>query len=95
MILGGGVALGSHGAKAATRLAANTSPEPVSNIVLSVGEDIFTFGSTIVMAFFPIVILVVVVIFLILLVWLGPKVIRALRRMLDRLRGSSAAAAST
>jgi len=95
MILGGGVALGSHGAKAATRLAANTSPEPVSNIVLSVGEDIFTFGSTIVMAFFPIVILVVVVIFLILLVWLGPKVIRALRRMLGRLRGSPGAAAST
>lgn len=94
MILGGGVALGSHGAKAATRLAANTSPEPVSNIVLSVGEDIFTFGSTIVMAFFPIVILVVVVIFLILLVWLGPKVIRALRRMLGRLRGSPAAAST-
>jgi hypothetical protein len=95
MILGGGVALGSHGAKAATRLAANTSPEPVSNIVLSIGEDILTFGSTILMAFFPVVILVVVVIFLILLVWLGPKVIRALRRMLARLRGSSAAAAST
>jgi len=95
MILGGGIALGSHGAKAATRLAANTSPEPVSNIVLSVGEDILTFGSTIVMAFFPVVILVVVVIFLILLVWLGPKVIRALRRMLIRLRGSSGVAAST
>lgn len=35
----GGLALTSHGAKATTRLAANTSPEPVSNILLSVGED--------------------------------------------------------
>ncbi len=35
----GGLALTSHAAKATTRLAANTSPEPVSNIVLSVGED--------------------------------------------------------
>jgi hypothetical protein len=88
MILGGGIALGSHGTKAATRLAANTSPEPVSNAVLSIGEDILTFGSTILMAFFPVVILIVVVIFLILLVWLGPKVIRALRRLLGRFRGA-------
>ncbi len=35
----GGLALTSHGAKATTRLAANTSPEPVSNIALSLGED--------------------------------------------------------
>ncbi len=35
----GGLALTSHGAKATTRLAANTSPEPVSNIALSVFED--------------------------------------------------------
>jgi hypothetical protein len=34
-----GLALTSHSAKATTRLAANTSPEPVSNIVLSVVED--------------------------------------------------------
>lgn len=35
----GALALTSHGAKATTRLAANTSPEPVSNIALSLGED--------------------------------------------------------
>jgi hypothetical protein len=35
----GSLALTSHGAKATTRLAANTSPEPVSNIVLSLAED--------------------------------------------------------
>lgn len=86
MIIGGSVALGSHGAKAATRLAANASPEPVSNIALSIGEDILTFGSTILMAFFPVLILLVVVVFLILLIWLGPKVFRALKRMLARLR---------
>ena len=34
-----GVALTSHGAKATTRAAANTSPEPVSNWTLSVAED--------------------------------------------------------
>ena len=35
----GGTALASHGIKAGIRLAANASPEPFSNIVLSLGED--------------------------------------------------------
>src|SRR3989442_15616885 len=47
LLVGGGIALSSHGTKAVTRLAANASPEPVSNIVLSVIEDIVTIGSAI------------------------------------------------
>ena len=38
-LLAGGVALTSHGTKATTRAAANASPEPVSNSVLSLTED--------------------------------------------------------
>jgi hypothetical protein len=38
-LLAGGVALTSHGAKATSRAAANTSPEPVSNWALSILED--------------------------------------------------------
>jgi hypothetical protein len=38
-LLAGGVALTSHGAKASSRAAANTSPEPVSNWALSLFED--------------------------------------------------------
>ncbi|MCG3159763.1 MAG: hypothetical protein JMDDDDMK_00783 [Acidobacteria bacterium] len=93
MILGGGLALSSHGAKAATRLAVNASPEPVSNAVLSLIEDVFAFGSTILMVFFPIVMLIIIVIFLILMIWLAPKIVRALRRLIAKFRslfGSSA-----
>src|SRR5215813_12541073 len=79
MILGGGVALSSYGAKAGARLAANTSPEPVSNVALSLTEDMVAFGATILMAYFPIVMLAIVAIFLIVMVWLTPKIIRALR----------------
>jgi hypothetical protein len=86
MIMGGGIALSSHGTKAATRLAANTSPEPFSNIALSLGEDALTFGSAVLMAFYPVVILIVVVIFLIVALWLLPKILRALRRLLIRAR---------
>lgn len=38
-VLGGGTALASHAAKAGLRLAVNTSPEPASNILLSLSED--------------------------------------------------------
>ncbi len=86
MIVGGGVALGSHGLKATTRLAANTSPEPFSNIALSLGEDIFTIGATILMAVSPVAILVIVVIFIILMIWLVPKIYRTLRRLMQKIR---------
>jgi hypothetical protein len=39
-LLAGGVALTSHGTKASARAAANTSPEPFSNWILSFGEDV-------------------------------------------------------
>jgi hypothetical protein len=39
-LLAGGVALTSHGAKATTRAAVNTTPEPLSNWILSLGEDV-------------------------------------------------------
>ena len=86
MLVGGGVALGSHGLKASTRLAANASPEPVSNIALSLGEDIFTFAGAALLAFHPIVMLVVVVVLLILTIWLIPKIFRALKRMMNKFR---------
>jgi hypothetical protein len=92
LLVGGGIALSSHGAKAATRLAVNTSPEPFSNIALSLMEDAVTIGSSLLLAFHPVVILVVVVVFLLLAAWIVPKIFRALRGLFVR-RGSSAAAA--
>lgn len=43
-VLGGGTALASHTVKAGGRLAINTSPEPLTNVVASVGEDIAVVG---------------------------------------------------
>src|SRR2546425_632457 len=81
LLAGGGVALSSHGAKAATRLAANTSPEPFSNIALSLFEDAIAIGASLLMAFHPLVILVVVAIFLVLAVWLARRIARAVMRL--------------
>ena len=45
VLLLGGVSLAAHGAKATTRLVANTSPEPVSNILLSLTENALVAGA--------------------------------------------------
>lgn len=39
LAIGAALALTSHGAKASTRALVNTSPEPVSNVVVSTAED--------------------------------------------------------
>ncbi len=80
-LLGGGVALSSHGTKAAARLTANLSPEPFSNILLSIVEDIIAFASTLLMVFHPVVILGVVIVFVAIALWMIPKIARAFQRM--------------
>src|SRR5688572_25372427 len=64
-LVGGGLALSSHGTKAALRAGANISPEPVSNWILSIVEDILAIAGTILAVFAPILIAIVLVIFLI------------------------------
>jgi hypothetical protein len=85
LLAGGTLALTSHGTKASVRLAANVSPEPLSNVFLSTLEDFFTVGLAALAAFHPVAILVVVAVFVLLLLWLGPKVVRALRRELAQM----------
>ena len=43
-VLGGGASLAAHAGKAGVRGAVNTSPEPVSNVVVSTTEDVATAG---------------------------------------------------
>ena len=80
-LVGGGLALSSHGTKAALRVGANLSPEPVSNWSLSIAEDIVAFVGTALAVFAPIAIAVVLVIFLLLFLWFAPKVFRAIGRL--------------
>src|SRR5437899_12361481 len=58
-LLAGGTSLVTHTAKAATRLASNTSPEPFSNIGLSLGEDAAVLGGLALVHFNPVLALVI------------------------------------
>ena len=91
LLVGGGVALSSHGMKTTTRLAVNASPEPFSNIAMSVAGDVVAFGSTFLMVFHPIIILMIVAISVVLSIWLVPKILRALRRLFQRRRPQASA----
>lgn len=92
-ILGGALAAGTHVAKAGTRAAVNTSPEPFSNWALSLSEDgVVLLGLWLAFAH-PVVFLVLLALFVLLLVWLIPKLWRgllALRRGFARLLGKPA-----
>lgn len=61
-VVAGALALDAHAAKASTRLAVNTSPEPVSNIGLSLFEDISVAGLVLLAVTYPFVALGVVVV---------------------------------
>ena len=84
LLAGGALALSSHGTKASVRMTANAIPEPFSNIFLSTLEDVFTIVLAALAAFHPIVVLGIILVFILVLTWYGPKVLRAIRRMLKQ-----------
>jgi hypothetical protein len=81
-LLAGGMSLTAHGAKAGTRLLVNASPEPFSNIGLSLAEDVGVLGGLALVYSHPVVALVVAVLAVGLLIWLAPRAFRATRTML-------------
>ncbi|MDQ6786452.1 MAG: DUF4126 domain-containing protein [Acidobacteriota bacterium] len=85
-LLGGGLALSSHGTKAALRAGANLSPEPVSNWALSFIEDGIAIIGSLLAVFAPVLIAIVLIIFMIFFVWFFPKVLRAMRRISNAAR---------
>jgi len=84
-LLAGGVALTSHSTKASTRAAVNTSPEPFSNGLLSLGEDTLAVWLTWMATVHPAATIVIVALLLVLAAFLLFYLFRFLRRALRRL----------
>lgn len=76
-LLAGGTSLLTHSAKAATRLASNASPEPFSNIALSLGEDAAVVGGLALIHYNPLVALGVFAALLAAFAYFASKVFRA------------------
>lgn len=91
-VLGGSLAATSHLTKTGTRAAVNTSPEPFSNMLVSVAEDVFVGGLLALVLAYPLVALAVVLALVVLALWLLPKLLRFVARVLRRLFNGETAA---
>ena len=79
-LLGGTLAAGSHFTKAGTRAVANTSPEPFSNWVISIAEDVFVVGLGFLALKYPTVAALVVIVAVVLMIVFATWIVRAVKR---------------
>ncbi|MER8264212.1 DUF4126 domain-containing protein [Streptomyces griseus] len=86
--IGGSTALMSHLVKAGTRMAVNTSPEPFSNVGMSVAEDLGVAGVVTFALFNPVAAAVIAAVLLVLgivtVLFLASRIRRFLRRRAQR-----------
>jgi hypothetical protein len=80
-LLGGLIALAAHGGKTALRAVSTPSPEPFSNISLSLSEDVLALGLTWLATRHPYAAAVVAFVLLAVIILLIRVVIRALRAL--------------
>ena len=85
-LLGGGLAATSHAAKMTTRAAINTSPEPFSNIAMSLAEDGFVVFMLWLSATHPLLFAIALSLTLVLAVVLMVVLVKFLRTVLRGLR---------
>ena len=83
-LVSGGTAFAGHASKAATRVAVNHSPEPFSNWLLSLGEDILVPAGLWLVVHHPIVTAVAIVIFLIVFFLIARAIMRLFRSLFQR-----------
>ena len=91
-LIGGTLTAGTHFGKAGTRAVANTSPEPFSNIGLSLAEDTMVAGGLALAVANPIIFLVLLLIFIIALVVLVRFILKGLTSIVNKLSARTATA---
>ena len=91
-IIGGTLTAGTHFGKAGTRAAVNTSPEPFTNIGLSLAEDSVVAGGLALAIANPIVFLLLLLVFVVMLVLLLRFILKGLSSIIRRLSSRAAPA---
>jgi hypothetical protein len=92
LLVGGSLAATSHAAKAGTRVLINTSPEPFTNWTASVAEDVAVIAGLWAALHYPWFFLAALLAFVLLVIWLLPKLWRAIVKVfafIGRLFGGS------
>jgi hypothetical protein len=82
-LLGGGAAFLAHAGKAGARAMVNASPEPVSNVIVSTGEDVATGGLVALAIANPIAAALIALVLVAASLWLVIAARRLLRRLIE------------
>lgn len=80
-IVGGGLAAGSHATKSGSRVLINTSPEPFSNWIASIGEDVVVITGVWACINHPILFLIALAGFILLMIWLLPRIWSSVKKV--------------
>jgi hypothetical protein len=84
-LLGGSLTGMTHATKAGSRALINTSPEPVSNITTSLGEDGLWLGGGWLALAHPMVFIGVILLLVFVMLWMLPKLWRGIKLVLNQL----------
>jgi hypothetical protein len=80
-LLGGSISASTHATKAGTRVVLNSSPEPFTNWIASLGEDIAVIAGLWTALHYPLLFVIFFILFILLLVWLLPKIWKGVIRI--------------
>ncbi|MBN2120820.1 MAG: DUF4126 domain-containing protein [Candidatus Omnitrophica bacterium] len=94
-LLTGTIAADSHITKATTRAAINTSPEPVTNSIASITEDLSVAGVLYLVIQHPIIASIVVIVFVLFSIWFLKKMFKFLKKAFGWLFGTAKEAKTT
>ncbi len=78
-IVGGSLTAGAHVTKAGSRVLINASPEPFSNWMASLSEDVVVIAGLWTAMHYPLLFLLFLLLFVLLMVWLLPKIWRGIK----------------
>jgi len=84
-LVGGGMAASTHAAKSGARVLINTSPEPVTNWITSLGEDAAVVLGIWTALHYPLLFIGFLIVFILLLVWLLPKIWKGVMKIFSML----------
>lgn len=87
LLTGGSLAATSHTVKAGSRAIINTSPEPMSNWIASITEDLVTVAGLYAALNHPIGFLVFLVLFILFAIWIIPKIWRGIKKIYVMIKG--------
>jgi Domain of unknown function (DUF4126) len=83
-LMGGTLAASTHFTKAGTRAVANASPEPFSNWILSITEDLFVVSLGFIALKYPLLATLIVLVALVMMVVFAAWIFRAVKRRWQR-----------